>query len=116
MSGVGPGRGAARPAGTGARTPTGSPPGARPAGPCRSGPAPARPPWRPSAARATTTDVGSVGLDVAPPPGRRLLVGMARSRRPRVIALDDHLHRRWDATGRGRHLLSRYQGPRARPR
>src|SRR5207249_3838871 len=36
-------------------------------------------PWRPSAARATTTDVGSVGLDVAPPPGRRLLVGMARS-------------------------------------
>src|SRR2546426_12073331 len=66
---------AARPAGTGARTPTASPPGARPAGPCRSGPAPARPPWRPSAARATTTDAGSVGLDVAPPPGRRLLVG-----------------------------------------
>src|SRR5438094_235241 len=29
-------------------------------GPCRSGPAPARPPWRPSAARATTTDAGSV--------------------------------------------------------
>src|SRR5438128_9687099 len=81
---------AARPAGTGARTPTASPPGARPAGPCRSGPAPARPPWRPSAARATTTDAGSVGLDVAPPPGRRLLVGMARSRRPRVIALEDH--------------------------
>src|SRR2546430_15707065 len=80
---------ARRSAGTGARTPTASPPGARPAGPCRSGPAPARPPWRPSAARATTTDVGSVGLDVAPPPGRRLLVGMARSRRPRVIALDD---------------------------
>ena len=47
---------AARPAGTGARTPTASPPGARPAGPCRSGPAPARPPWRPSAARATTTE------------------------------------------------------------
>jgi class 3 adenylate cyclase len=45
------------------------------AGPCRSGPAPARPPWRPSAARAPTTDAGSVGLDVAPPPGRRLLVG-----------------------------------------
>src|SRR5437867_7920028 len=81
---------ARRSAGTGARTPTASPPGARPAGPCRSGPAPARPPWRPSAARATTTDVGSVGLDVAPPPGRRLLVGMARSRRPRVIALYDH--------------------------
>ncbi len=34
-------------------------------GPCRSGPARARPPWRPSAARATTTDAGSVGLDVA---------------------------------------------------
>src|SRR6266571_8543841 len=81
---------AARPAGTGARTPTASPPGARPAGPCRRGPAPARPPWRPSAARATPTDVGSVWLDVAPPPGRRLLVGMARSRRPRVIALYDH--------------------------
>src|SRR5205807_1403578 len=60
---------ARRSAGTGARTPTASPPGARPAGPCRSGPAPARPPWRPSAARATTTDAGSVGLDVAPPPG-----------------------------------------------
>ena len=41
-------------AGTGARTPTASPPGARPAGPCRSGPAPARPPWRPSAGTATT--------------------------------------------------------------
>ena len=37
-------------------TPTASPPGARPAGPCRSGPAPARPLWRPSAARATTTE------------------------------------------------------------
>src|SRR6476660_2268178 len=47
---------AARPAGTGARTPTASPPGARPAGPCRSGPAPARPPWRPSAGTGTTTD------------------------------------------------------------
>src|SRR2546426_3257836 len=76
MSARGPRPGAARPAGTGARTRTASPPGARPAGPCRSGPAPARPPWRPSAARATTTDAGSVGLDVAPPPGRRLLVGM----------------------------------------
>jgi hypothetical protein len=50
----------ARPAGTGARTPTASPPGPRPAGPCRSGPAPARPPWRPSAARATTTDARAV--------------------------------------------------------
>src|ERR1700704_3291648 len=48
-----------RSAGTGARTPTASPPGARPAGPCRNGPAPARPPWRPSAARATSTDVVS---------------------------------------------------------
>src|SRR3954468_2358847 len=52
---------ARRSAGTGARTPTASPPGARPAGPCHSGPAPARPPWRPSAARTTTTDAGSVG-------------------------------------------------------
>src|SRR6266851_3047774 len=52
---------ARRSAGTGARTPTASPPGARPAGLCRSGPAPARPPWRLSAARATT-DTGSVGL------------------------------------------------------
>ena len=43
-------------AGTGARTRTGTRPGARPAGPCRSGPAPARPPWRPSAATATATD------------------------------------------------------------
>src|SRR5438105_10434634 len=59
---------ARRSAGTGARTPTASPPGARPAGPCRSGPAPARPAWRPSAARATTTDVGSVGLDASPRP------------------------------------------------
>ncbi len=32
---------ARRSAGTGARTPTASPPGARPAGPCRSGPGPA---------------------------------------------------------------------------
>ena len=47
---------ARRSAGTGARAPTASPPGARPAGPCRSGPAPARPPWRPSAGTATTTD------------------------------------------------------------
>src|SRR6266511_4612864 len=30
--------------------------GARPAGPCRNGPAPAQPPWRPSAGTATTTD------------------------------------------------------------
>src|SRR5438046_481685 len=47
---------ARRSAGTGARTPTGTPPGARPAAPCRSGPAPAQPPWRPSAGTATTTD------------------------------------------------------------
>src|SRR6266550_6083540 len=47
---------AARPAGTGARTPAVSPPGAGPAAPCRSGPAPAQPPWRPSAGTATTTD------------------------------------------------------------
>src|SRR3954453_6828685 len=32
----------------------------------------------------------SMERHVAPVPGRRLLVGMARSRRPRVIALDDH--------------------------
>ena len=50
---------ARRSAGTGARTPTASPPGARPAAPCRSGPAPARPPWRPSAGTATTTDAPS---------------------------------------------------------
>src|SRR5437773_8062365 len=60
---------ARRSAGTGARTPTASPPGARPAGPCRSGPAPARPPWRPSAARATTTDVVAT-------PGRARLPAM----------------------------------------
>src|SRR3954452_14946875 len=47
---------ARRSAGPGARTPTGTPPGVRPAGPCRSGPAPARPRWRPSAGTATTTD------------------------------------------------------------
>src|SRR6266516_4833379 len=47
---------ARRSAGTGARTPTGTPPGVRPAAPCRSGPAPAQPPWRPSAGTATTTD------------------------------------------------------------
>src|SRR3954467_10530197 len=47
---------ARRSAGTDARTPTASPPGARPAAPRRSGPAPARPPWTPSAGRATTTD------------------------------------------------------------
>ena len=35
------------------------PPGARPAAPRRSGPAPARPPWRPSAGTATTTDAPS---------------------------------------------------------
>ena len=50
---------ARRSAGTGARTPTASPPGARPAAPCRSGPAPAQPPWRPSAGTATTTDTPS---------------------------------------------------------
>jgi len=32
---------------------------ARPAAPCRSGPAPARPPWRPPAGTATTTDAPS---------------------------------------------------------
>src|SRR3954452_15251573 len=47
---------AARPAGTGARTPPGSPPGARPAGPYRSGPARARPLWRPSAATTSVRD------------------------------------------------------------
>ena len=47
---------AGRSAGTGARTPTGMPPGARPAGPCRSGPAPARSRWRPWAGTATTTE------------------------------------------------------------
>jgi hypothetical protein len=47
---------ARRSAGSGAATPTASPPGARPAAPCRSGPAPARLPWRPSAGTATTTD------------------------------------------------------------
>jgi hypothetical protein len=37
------------------------------AGACRSGPAPARPRGDPRPpARATTTDAGSVGLDVAP--------------------------------------------------
>src|SRR5688500_11694535 len=45
--------------------PTASPPGARPAGRCRSGPAPAQPPWRPSAATATTTDAPS---SPRPPP------------------------------------------------
>src|SRR3989442_12501559 len=70
---------ARRSAGTGARTPTAAPPGARPGGPCRSGPAPARPPWRPSAARATTTDV------VATP---------GRARLPRAARADDHLRRR----------------------
>jgi predicted dithiol-disulfide oxidoreductase (DUF899 family) len=49
---------ARRSAGTGARMPTASPPGARPAGPFHNEPAPARPLWTPSAARATTTDVG----------------------------------------------------------
>src|SRR3954452_20998232 len=47
---------ARRSAGTGARTPTESPPGFRPAGRCRSGPVPERLPSRPSAARTTTTD------------------------------------------------------------
>src|SRR5215204_1136106 len=47
---------ARRSAGTGARTPTGTPPGARPAALCRNGPAPARPPWRPSAGTAIITD------------------------------------------------------------
>lgn len=42
--------------GTGARTPTGTPPGARPAAPYRSGPAPARSPRRPSAGTATAID------------------------------------------------------------
>ena len=47
----------------------GTPPGARPAGRCRSGPAPARLPWRPSAGTATTTDAplaGPKGTKVAP--------------------------------------------------
>ena len=47
---------ARRSAGTGARTPTASPPGARPAGPRRNGPAPARPLWIPSVGTATTID------------------------------------------------------------
>src|SRR5258708_1565379 len=62
---------AARPAGTGARTPTASPPGARPADPCRSGPALARLQSRPSAARATTIDPGMTWAGVAPSPDRR---------------------------------------------
>ena len=53
-------RGASVRAGTGARTRTATPPGARPAAPCRSGPAPVRLPWRPSA-----------GTDVGPPPPPR---------------------------------------------
>ena len=61
-------RGAATRAGTGARTRTGTPPGARPAAPCRSGPAPARPPWRPSAGTATTTDAA---LRPPPTPSKR---------------------------------------------
>ncbi len=47
-------RGATTRAGTGARTRPGTPPGARPAVPCRSGPAPARLPSRPSAGPAST--------------------------------------------------------------
>src|SRR5215204_602791 len=59
---------ARRSAGTGARTRTGTPPGARPAAPYHSGPAPARPPWRPSAGKATTTDgVRSPSLPLAQP-------------------------------------------------
>src|SRR3712207_9532891 len=41
----------------GARTPTASPRGVRPAGPCRSGPAPARPRSRRSAGPAATAEV-----------------------------------------------------------
>jgi hypothetical protein len=78
---------AARPAGTGARTPTASPPGARPAGPCCSGPAPARPPWRPSAARATTTDAGSVGLDVDRQFGRPYFVPTMQRATPGILTL-----------------------------
>src|SRR3954471_21340105 len=48
---------APRSAGTGAQTLRASPTGAPPAAPSRSGPAPARPPWRPWAATALTTDV-----------------------------------------------------------
>ena len=43
-------------AGPGARMRTGTRPGARPAGPCRSGPAPARPRWRRSAGTGTPAD------------------------------------------------------------
>lgn len=50
---------ARRSAGTGARTRTGTPPGARPAAPCRSGAAPTRPPWRRSGVTAVTTDAPS---------------------------------------------------------
>src|SRR5438270_4674840 len=64
---------ARRSAGTGARMPTASPPGARPAGPCRSGPAPARRPWRPSAARATTADAGFRRAGCGPAPGQTSL-------------------------------------------
>ena len=58
-------------------------PGARPAGPCRSGPAPARPPWRPSAGRATTTDAGpeSARAGDAAGSGRRITVGGPGRRR-----------------------------------
>jgi len=44
---------------------------------------PGETPWRPSAARATTTDAGSVGLNVAAP-GQTSPRRMARPRRPRV--------------------------------
>ena len=37
-------------------------PGARPAGPCRSGPAPARPPWRPWAGRSLRDRQGAGGM------------------------------------------------------
>src|SRR4029453_6855517 len=90
---------ARRSAGTGARTPTASPPGARPAGPWHSGPAPARPPWRPSAARATNTDAGFrrlawVGNDGATAPG-------ATTAHPKQCPVTDAV----SAPGRGRSQL-----------
>src|SRR5205085_6422777 len=86
---------ARRSVGTGARTPTATPPGARPAGPCRSGPAPARPPWRRSAARVTIIEMSHWRPDERPVIARHATVRVLAALVVVVVVLDTATSCRW---------------------
>ena len=104
---------ARRSAGNGAPTPTASPPGVRPAGPCRSGPVPASPPWRPSAAKATRIDRSN--REPRPDPGHRGRdPGHRRARRARVGSVAAR-HDRDQRAGRARRLPRARRHPHFRP-